>query len=112
MSFEIVTTDPAVQSAIIQAVGSVLAAAIAAIAAALIGHQIAGRKRLQTALKTAVSDIQFLLVVEAAHCELHKEVSEESFKQRIRQGARDGGHEWSGKFTPGRARTLSILGGD
>ena len=112
MAFEIVVTDPAVQSAIIQAVGGILSATIAAIAAALIGHQIAGRKRLQAALPAAVSDIQFLLAVETAHCDLHKEVSEESFKQRIRQVAREQGHEWSGKFTPGRARTMSILNGD
>lgn len=112
MAVEIVITDPAVQSAIIQAIGGVLSAAIATIAAALIGNQIAGRKRLQAALQAAVSDIQFLLAVETAHCDLHKEVSDESFKQRIRQVARKQGHEWSGKFTPGRARMMGILNGD
>lgn len=112
MAFEIAVSDPAVQSAIIQSAGGILSAAIAAIAAALIGHQIAGRKRLKSLLQTAVSDVQFLLAVETAHCELHKEVSEESFKQRIREVAREQGNEWSGKFTPGRARTMSILNGD
>lgn len=112
MAFEISFTDPAVQSALIQAVGGILAAVVAAIAAAVIGRQIAGRKRLQVALQASVSDIQFLLAVESAHCEMHKEVSEESFKQRIRQVARDQGFEWSGKFTPGRARAMSILNGN
>ena len=40
-----------------------------------------------------------------------KEVSEESFKQRVRQSVRDQGLEWSGRFTPGRVRSMSIIKG-
>ena len=111
MVFEFGYNDPAVQSAVIQAVGGILAALIAAIAAAVIGKQFADRKRLQSALQSAVDDIGFLLQVESLHCDLHKEVSEESFKARIRQQARDQGLDWSGKFTPGRVRPMSILNG-
>ena len=112
MAFEIAINDPAVQSALIQAIGAVIAALIAAVCATLIGRQIAGRRKLQAALQNAVSDIHFLLAVESAHCDRHMEVSEESFKQRIRQSVRDQGFEWSGKFTPGRARAMSLLNGD
>ena len=111
MAIEFAISDPAVQASIISAIGGVVAAAIAAIAAAIIGKQIAGRKKLQAALTDAVTDIEFLLAVEQEHCNLHKEVSEESFKQRVRQTARDQGFDWSGRFTPGRVRSLSILKG-
>ena len=65
----VLMTDPAVQAAIISAVGGVLAATIAALAAAVIGQQITGRRKLQTALLDAVDDIEFLLAVEQEHCE-------------------------------------------
>ena len=107
----VLMTDPAVQAAIISAVGGVLAATIAALAAAVIGQQIAGRRKLQTALLDAVDDIEFLLAVEQEHCNLHKELNEESFKQRIRQAVRENGLAWSGRFTPGRVRSLSIING-
>lgn len=112
MVFELHITDPSVQASVISAVGGILSALIASLAAALVGRQIAGRKRLQAALQLAVADVQFLLAVEHEHCEMHREFSEETFKQRVRQLARDKGHEWSGRFTPGRARTMSILNGD
>ena len=111
MVFEFGYNDPLVQAAVIQAVGGVVAAVIAAIAAAVIGKQIADRKRLKAALQTAVDDVEFLLAVESLHCDLHKEVSEESFMARIRQQARDQGLDWSGKFTPGRVRSMSLLNG-
>ena len=112
MAIEIAIADPAVQSSIISAIGGIVAAAIAAIAAAMIGKQIAGRKKLQTALQDAVDDIEFLLAVESEDCVLDKELSEVSFKQRVRQAVRDQGLEWSGRFTPGRVRSMSILKGE
>ena len=111
MAFEVAITDPSVQASIISALGGIVAAAIAAIAAAVIGKQISGRKKLQVALLDAVDDIEFLLAVEQEHCNLHKEGSEESFKQRVRQSVRDQGLEWSGRFTPGRVRSMSIIKG-
>ena len=109
---EIHLADPAVQAAIIGAVGSVFAAAIAAICAGVLGHQIAGRKRMKALLQAAVDDIAFLLTVEEEHCNLQRQFMEESFKQRIRSLARDRGMTWSGRFTPGRVRAMSLLNED
>lgn len=94
--------DPSVQAALIGAIGSILTSAIAAICASIIGKQIAGRKRLHEKLLIAQDDIEFLLRVEETHCQLHKERSGTSLKQSVRKSVREQGHEWSGKFTPGR----------
>ena len=112
MAFEIAINDPAFQSSVVSAVGAILSALIAALCATIIGRQIADRRKLQAALQCAVGDIHFLLAVESAHCDRHKEFTEESFKQRIRQVARDQGFEWSGRYTPGRVRSMSLLNGD
>lgn len=99
--------DPAVLSAIIQSAGSIIAAAIAGIFAAVIGKQITDRKRLEQKLALAQSDIAFLLAVEAAHCDLHRENVNESNKQRVRAIVYANGMQWSGKFTPGRVKNLA-----
>ncbi|WP_432263366.1 hypothetical protein [Cupriavidus sp. TMH.W2] len=95
-------SDPAVQAAIISAVGSILTSTIAAICAAILGKQIAGRKRLREKLLIAQDDIEFLLLVEQAHCEIHQERGEASRKLNVRKGVKEQGFSWSGKFTPGR----------
>lgn len=97
--------DPAVQAALIGAIGTFLSAVIAAIVAAVIGKQITGRKLLQERLRIAVADIAYLLAVEAAHCNVHR-MSGESNKQRIRNEVNSQGLSWSGQFTPGRAKFL------
>ncbi|GMG94733.1 hypothetical protein ACUXAV_004990 [Cupriavidus metallidurans] len=94
--------DPAVQAAIISAVGSILTSAIAALCAAIIGRQISGRKRLQDKLLVAQDDIEFLLQVEKAHCVIHKERDQSSNKLIVRNAVRDKGFEYSGKFSPGK----------
>lgn len=103
-------TDPAVQSAIISTVGNVLAAAIAAICAAIIGHQISGRRRLQENLNHAIADIAFLLEVEKLHCQMQVAHQGSSMKITVRKRVNDTGERWSGKFTPGRsaARAASL----
>lgn len=106
---ELHLADPGVQSAIIQSGGSILAALIAAVCAAIIGKQIAGRKKLQSMLQAAVADIEFLLVVEEEHCTLHRARDDGSNKMRIRQKAQERGLAWSGRFTPGRVKALSVL---
>ncbi len=97
-------TDPQVAAAMIQAVGGVAAAAFAGIGTLVIGRQVARRKRLEEKLLAAQGDILFLLEVEAQHCELHKQVSSESFKLRIRRTVTEKGHQWSGRFTPSRIK--------
>lgn len=97
-------SSPELQAALITSVGSVVAAVIAAIAAAVIGRQISGKRRLQEALKLAIDDVHFLLAVEAEHCRIHQEESDESFKNRAREVARDSGYSWSAQYTPGRVQ--------
>jgi hypothetical protein len=72
---------------------------------ALAGQAILGRKRLKEKLDIAHADIAFLLAVEAAHCEKHKELNRASFKLRIRKEVNATGLSWSGRFTPGRVRS-------
>jgi len=105
-SITINLADAQVQAAVIQSLGAVIAAAIAAICAAIIGRQIAGRNKLRDLLQEAVTDIHFLLAVESEHCNKHQKTHEESFKVRVRQLVREQGYTWSGRFTPGRARNL------
>jgi hypothetical protein len=95
---------PEVVAAAITGACTVLAALIAGIAAAIIGKKFAARQKLQEEKETAIKDIHFLLEVEKEHCALHKENTDESNRQRVRERARIKGYEWSGRFTPGRAR--------
>ena len=90
--------DAVVQAAVIESIGGVLAAIIAAIAASIIGHKIADRKRLQTKIEMLQEDVFFLLAVEEKHCQRHGQ------KIAIRNQVRKEGHAWSGKHTPGRAK--------
>ena len=99
--------DPAVQAAIIGALGSVFAAAIAATCAAIVGHQIAGRRRLQDNLQFAIADIQFLLEVEKHHCSAQMTHAGASMKNTIRKRATESGLQWSGRFTPARSAALA-----
>lgn len=94
--------DPAVQAALVGAIGSIVTAAIAALCAGLIGQQISGRRRLAAKLHLAQRDIEFLLSVEQAHCELHQVAIGQSQKIRVRRRVKEQGLAWSGKFTPGR----------
>lgn len=95
-------TDPAVQASLIGAIGSILAAAIAALCAALIGHQITRRKELLNYLAIATNDIAFLMKVEEAHCRQNVENGENNAKLSVRKLVREQGYEWSGKFVPSR----------
>lgn len=71
----------------------------------LAGQAIMGRKRMQEKLDIAHADIAYLLAIEAAHCEKHKELNRASFKLRIRKEVNAKGLTWSGRFTPGRVRS-------
>lgn len=102
-------TDPSVQAALIQAIGGLVAATIAAISAAIIGKQFADRKRLQERLNAAQKDIAFMLAVEEEHCKLHVLRTNESFKQRVRRMVYDRGLYWTGRFTPGRVKDQALI---
>jgi hypothetical protein len=101
----IIWSDPAVQASVIATAGTVFATIVATICAAVIGKRIANGEKLKENLDVAINDIAFLLAVEDEHCKVHKENTNQSSKLRIRQFAVERGHTWSGKFTPGRAKT-------
>jgi hypothetical protein len=105
--------DPAVQAAVIQAIGAVIATSIAALSAAILGRQIAARRRLEEKLQMAQGDVCFLLEVEKTHCRLHQEKGKESNKLRVRKEVQQRGYVWSGRFTPSRirAKNPSFLNG-
>lgn len=95
----IIWTDAAVQAAVIQALGGVLATVIAAITASIVGKKFTDQKRLQEKVAAMQSDIRFLLAVEDEHCNRHGN------KIRVRDAVRGRGLAWTGKFTPSRFNT-------
>ncbi len=94
--------DPAVQAALISAIGEIISTTLAAICAAAIGKLIAGRKKLAANLEVAINDIAFLLAIEELHCQEKKNLGLGSRKIKIRDLARERGQNWSGRFTAGR----------
>jgi len=100
---------PEVQAALIIASGTIISTAIGSTAAALIGNRILKQEKLQKDLKTAISDIEFLLMVEREHCEENKLDQGSSNFHKVRSRIR-AQHAWSGRFTPGRARDIRDLG--
>lgn len=99
---------PQVQAAIITGTASIISATIGAIAARLIGQVLAGRRKLQDNLETAIDDIAFLLEVERLHCRRNQEQLGESLKNTTREQARRSGVKFSGRFTPGRVRAMDL----
>jgi hypothetical protein len=102
-------TTPEVQTAIISAFGSILSTAIGAATASLIGRRFLNQEKLKRDLQDAISDIEFLLLVEKEHCAESKERNGRSNFQTVRNRIR-AYHSWSGKFTPGRAKGLRDSG--
>ncbi len=95
-------SDPEVISAIISAIGTIISALLATV---VIGHKIAKRKELQENLTEAIRDIEFLLRVEQLHCEDNKIMHNSSNKLKVRRQVRElYTANWSGKFTPSRAK--------
>lgn len=92
--------DPQVVAAFITSMGTIGAALIAA----FVARKFVKQEQLKAQLALAHPDIEFLLGVEAMHCELHKQSSGDSNKNRVRDSVRKEGLSRSGKFTPGRLR--------
>jgi hypothetical protein len=92
---------PEVESAFISATGSILSTIIGSTTAALIGKRILKQERLQKDLQTAISDIEFLLMVEREHCDENKRQQRRSNFKTVRNKIRVQ-YSWSGRFTPGR----------
>jgi len=98
-------SEPEILSAWIQGGCAVLSALVAALAASLIGKKFVDQGKLRADLNQAMEDIQFLLEVEKVHCEIHKDNTNQSYKNKVREEATQRtGLNWSGRFTPGRIR--------
>ena len=97
-----------VQAAFISAFGSIISTAIGAAVAALIGKRILKQEKLQKDLQTAISDVEFLLLVEREHCDENKLQQGRSNLQTVRNIVR-ARHPWSGRFTPGRVGGIRDL---
>lgn len=104
--------DPTLVSSLISAISSVLTTLIGSISAAVIGKRFMNSEELKKNLKTAQSDIAFLLFVEEELCRNNEKTRGRSTKLRVREVAREAGHTWSGRFTPGRVRAREQLGDD
>lgn len=100
--------DPAVQAAVIGALGTLTASAVAGICATVVSIQLSSRRRILELLATAQDDVLVLLQIEKAHCELHQQTGGASFKNRVRQMVADDGYALSGRFTPSRIRTRKL----
>lgn len=90
----------------IKANGSWLGPAIAALFTWLVSQKVYSTKRLKGDISVAIADIAFLLRVEAEHCQMHIDDGGESNKIRVRQVVEAQGYTFSGRFTPGRAKSL------
>ena len=101
--------DPQISASVITAIGSIVAASIAAVAAVFVGRVFLSREKLKVQLDAAVEDIAFLLKVEERHCEMHRESSGQSNKNLVRDYVQSSGATWSGRFTPGRYRSNSSV---
>ena len=101
---------PDVLIAIINALGTVLAALTAGLCAAFVGKRFADRKALEARLKEAQEDILFLLEVERRYgSELSILGENGTRKNTIREQVRQETMlTWSGKNTPGRIANSPI----
>lgn len=100
---------------VIKASALVLAALVAALvpslAALLINRFNRNRKQLESDLKTALSDIAFLIAVESEHGKFHAELSGKNNLRTIRKIVCECTDlKWSGKFTQHRiSQKLQML---
>lgn len=101
--------EPEVLAAMVLGMFTVFATLIAAISAALIGKRFQNQSQIKSDLRQAISDIEFLLEVERKHCEIHRSVSGDSKAKTVRKEIKASGLAWSGRFTPGRAKSLKTL---
>lgn len=98
--------DAAVQASVIGGAFTLASTVIAAVAAAIIGKRFDSQRKLKRLLDRAVRDLAFAHAVEDEHCAMHVQERGESFKNRVRDKVRESGLDWSGDFTPGRARQV------
>ncbi|WP_282109342.1 hypothetical protein [Shewanella algicola] len=95
-----IVIDNLLVMAIIKAVGNILTAAVPSTVTYLIGRKLINQRKLQEKLNLALSDIQYLLLLEKLHCREHQIDVGQSKKQLMRDCVK---HETnlslSGRFT-------------
>ncbi|MBB1390805.1 hypothetical protein H5185_15475 [Shewanella sp. SG44-6] len=90
---------------VIKALSIVTASAIPSLVSYWLGVRLIQRKRLETNLKQAITDLEFLLTVEQFHTREHLETSGKSNRNLIRQAVSlETNLTWSGKFTLSRIK--------
>lgn len=101
--------SPEVQAAVIDLAWAAVTGLVAAIYKSIVAHHKARYARLaqeyallEKAHAVATSDILFLLAVEEKHCQHRKDHEGNSAKLVVRHAVTSEGHEWSGRYTPGR----------
>lgn len=97
-------SQPEICSAWIGAIGGVVTALLATVAASGITWRINKRKELEAQLAECQGDVEYLLEVEKRLGEVLKAMNGASFKLRVRKDVLRSGLVWSGRFTPGRIR--------
>ena len=96
--------DPQIISAIIQSLGGIVSALVAASAASINGKKFLKQEKLKKDIQIATKDIEFLLEIEKMHCDAHNANHGTSNKNSFRDQVRENGFAWSGRFTPGRVK--------
>lgn len=90
---------------LIKALSLVTASAIPSLVSYWLGVRLIQRKKLETNLKIAISDLEFLLAVERLHCREHTENSGKSNRNLIRQAVSiETDLTWSGNFSLSRIK--------
>lgn len=97
--------DPVVEAAWIQTAGTVFASLVAAGIAGWYGKRWLDQEQLAKQLKTARSDIAFLLEVEKSYVQRTRDVDQVPGKLTIRKEVEQSGYAWSGQHTPGRVKS-------
>lgn len=99
--------DPVVAAAWIQTAGTIFASLVAAGIAGWYGKRWHNQEQLAKQLKTARSDIAFLLELEKLFVQRTRDVDHIPGKLSIRKEVEQSGYEWSGQHTPGRVKSYT-----
>lgn len=90
---------------LIKAFSIVIASAIPSLVSYWLGVRLINKKKLETNLKDAMNDLEFLLTVESFHCREHLENTGKSNRNIIRQSVSiETNLSWSGKFSLSRIK--------
>jgi hypothetical protein len=104
--------------ALITALGIILTAAVPSLVTYLLGRKVFNQRKLQEKLNIALTDLQYMLMVEELHCREHLSDVGQTKRQTIRNCVKNESNlSWSGKFTLSRinkelTRNCSLTNGN